>query len=200
MPSSRQFHRNPPGPISPAMTPKHLADPRDQLPIPHASPRLLPAPPGVESRSADLQQPTHRRSREPLHDHQLIDAGVHVPHPSRPKMANAFFKMSRSCSTRRSSASSSRTRPSRPTAAAPPWRIASRFQLYSRLGLDQPQSLTDRSGRMAVKEHLHRLRLELLGVLPPILLAFPQTSRLRFRHRPALLEPSRISQPTVRKT
>ena len=30
----RQFHRNPPGPVSPAMMPEHRADPRDQLPDP----------------------------------------------------------------------------------------------------------------------------------------------------------------------
>src|SRR5690606_2253281 len=143
-PFRRQLHRNPPSPVTPTVTPEHCADPRDQLPIPHFSPRLLRTAPCVEPGPADLQQVAHIRSPELFGEHQLIDPGVHVSHPSRPKMLNAFFRMSRSRSTRRSSASSSRTRASRPTAVAPPCCSSFRFQLYSRFGCDSPsRSQTD---------------------------------------------------------
>src|SRR5690606_8253799 len=138
-PFTAQFHRNPPGPVAPTVTPEHRADPRDQLPITHFSPRLLRTAPRVKPGPADLQQVADLRGLKAFSDHQLIDPRIHVSHPSRPKMLNAFFRMSRSRSTRRSSASSSRTRASRPTAVAPPCCSSFRFQLYNRFGCDSPR-------------------------------------------------------------
>src|SRR5580698_6933501 len=133
-----QLHRDSPRSITPPMTPEHLANHRRQFTVRFGPLGLFWTPPGVEPRTAYFQCVTHRRGRERLRENQLIDPGVHVPHPSRPKMESAFFRMSRSRSTRRSSASNSRTRPSRPTAAAPPWRTASRLQRYKMFGLDSP--------------------------------------------------------------
>ena len=56
---------------------------------------------------------------------QMSDHGIHLLYVFWLKMAKAFFKMSRSCSTRRSSFSSSCTRASNAVAAGP--LVESRF-------------------------------------------------------------------------
>jgi len=74
----------------------------------------------------------------------LIGDGYDVAQSLRLKMANAFFKMSRSRSTRLSSASSSLTRVSREEATGPLSRSSSRFQRYNRFVPERPnRSTTD---------------------------------------------------------
>ena len=80
-------------------------------------------------------------------------------------MANAFFKMSRSRSTRCSSNSSSRTRASRDVAAGPHCASCSRFQRYSRLVLDKPSRSIHPGDLLtfAQKGRVTSLRIEALG-------------------------------------
>src|SRR6185295_11274003 len=118
-----QLHGDSPRSVPSPMMPEDVDDLRNQFSIHGGPARLFFAPPGVEPRPADLQRVAHGRGRIALTEHQLIDPRVHVAYPSRPKMTSAFFRMSRSRSTRRSSASNSRTRPSRHAAAEPPRRI-----------------------------------------------------------------------------
>src|SRR5258707_450797 len=74
--------------------------------------------PGVVTGPADLQRGAGGSQRKSL-ERELFDEGIRFGYTCRLKMANAFFKMSRSRSTRRSSSSSCATRDPRVWAAGP---------------------------------------------------------------------------------
>src|SRR5690606_29540396 len=122
------------------------ADHRRQLLIALVSRRQAAVLPVIESRTTYRQHLADVSHGKVLADRNLFDCGEDVGYPSRPKMLNAFFKMSRSRSTRRSSSSSRRTRCSRSEASAflPPRN--SFFQRYSVLVAEIPsRSQTDRA-------------------------------------------------------
>ena len=112
--------------------------------------------PGVKARPADRQYLADRRHGTALTARDLLHRDEHIRYPSRPKMLNAFFKMSRSRSTRRSSPSNCRTRSSRSDATLlfPQGILSSSGTAGSSR---QPQPLADRRPRMTVEQHPHRL-------------------------------------------
>ena len=114
------FKGNASGSVTPLMFPEDVSYQRHELIVPLLSNRRSFVTPGVVRRATHLQHVTHRRDREALSGHDLIDRRIDIGHSLRPKMANAFFKMSRSRSTRRNSSSNCRTRASNDSAAAPP--------------------------------------------------------------------------------
>ncbi len=91
-------------------------------------------------------------------------SSISRPTRRRLKMAKAFFKTSRSRSTRRRSSSHWRTRLSRVAAAAPFWRSSLAFQRYNRLTLLRPRFSGHRFRAVAVEQHLDGLALQLVVI------------------------------------
>ena len=114
--------------IASAVPPEDVADEGHQFTILLLSSRLDQGLPGVIACAADLEGIAHGGHSEDSLEGELFDQGVGVGYALRLKMANAFFKMSRSRSTRRSSSSSWATRSPRVRAAGPARCTASRFQ------------------------------------------------------------------------
>ena len=110
------------------MGPKDFMNDRHELSVLQFAFTSDIAPTGVKPAAADVQHVADPGGLEALGDDDPVDGGKDVAYAFRPKMANAFFKMSRSVSTRLSSTSNRRTRSSRASAVRPDWPISSRRQ------------------------------------------------------------------------
>lgn len=98
----------------------------------------------VENGAGNVQTLAYFLNASGIVTDDLIGDGYDVAQSLRLEMANAFFKMSRSRSTRLSSASSSLTRVLREEATGPLSRSSSRFQRYNRFVPERPsRSTTD---------------------------------------------------------
>jgi hypothetical protein len=128
VPASSEFHSDAAGAVPPSMLPEDIADEGREFPIASVALTLRSMQPGVITGAADFESVAQNRQGKDLQESELLDEGVDVGYGIWPKMANAFFKMSRSRSTRRSSASSWATRSPRLRAAGPAWRNDSFFQ------------------------------------------------------------------------
>ena len=103
--SGVEFHGDPAHTVTASMMPEDVADQRQQLAISPGASGLGLASPGVEAGAADEQGVTESGHGEESLESELFNECVQVGYPLRLKMLNAFFRMSRSRSTRRSSSS-----------------------------------------------------------------------------------------------
>lgn len=120
------------------MLPKDVANERGQGGITRFTNRRITRQPGQAGRAADLQHLTHGAHGLGLANGDGFDSRIHVGHSLRPKMTNAFFRMSRSRVTRARSVSSSCTRASSDSATGPDAFSCSALQRYRTLGLASP--------------------------------------------------------------
>ena len=124
----RQLLGDPAGAVAAAVFPKHGPHQRRQRGLPALAARWLAIPPGVIRRPTHAQNSAYRCRGQRVVVGDRLDGGVHVGYSCRPKMANAFFRMSRSRSARCNSISNSRTRASSDVATGPVRSSWSRFQ------------------------------------------------------------------------
>ena len=100
-------------------------------------------------------RPKHRTPAKRQHaivQYDLIHGCVHVGHPSRPKMANAFFKMSRSRSTRDAAPLPVLSLGwSSVDAVLPDLPIKVAFPAVKKIHVGQPQAFRHRRGRVTVQ-------------------------------------------------
>lgn len=92
-------------PVAAFVSPEDVANQGEQLAIPLRASGLLLRTPGVEAGPADSQGLANDGHGEDSWKEDLFDDRVNVGYPPRLKMLKAFFRTSRSRSTRRSSAS-----------------------------------------------------------------------------------------------
>ena len=123
-----QFVRDPSSSVAAFVPHEDGHDSRDQLGVFPLTRSGLGRVPGVVCRPIDAEHFADRRYRLASLAGNRFDGGVNVGQTCRPKMANAFFRMSRSRSTRSNSASSWRTRSSRRSATGPALATSLRFQ------------------------------------------------------------------------
>jgi hypothetical protein len=100
-----QFHGDSPRAVPSLVPPENVANQRKQLAVALRAGRLLLTAPGVEAGATDSQSVANGMHGEGSWKEDLFDDRVDVGYPPRLKMLKAFFRMSRSRSTRRSSAS-----------------------------------------------------------------------------------------------
>ena len=100
-----EFHGDPAGTVAALVMPEDVADQRQQLAISTSAGRLGLATPSIKAGAADEQGVAQSGHGEESLESELFNESVQVGYPLRLKMLNAFFRMSRSRSTRRSSSS-----------------------------------------------------------------------------------------------
>ena len=113
------LNRNPTSSETPLVVSKDLVHFRNQSLLSCLTIRDVRRLPPVVSPASHLECFTDLPQRPRTFPRKSFHCRVHICYSLRPKIANAFFKMSRSRSTRLSSASSSRTLPSRDPATGP---------------------------------------------------------------------------------
>src|SRR6185312_16300401 len=138
-PGIGQLLGDPPGAVAALVTPEDGPDRFSERGGFLLARRRLATEPGVVGGATNVECLTHRGDRVDFRRAgNRLDRRIHLGHSLRPKMANAFFKMSRSRFTRSSSASSSRTRSSSVAATGPLWRSCCCFQRYRSVGPERP--------------------------------------------------------------
>ena len=100
-----EFHGDPAGAVTPLVMPEDVADQRQQLAISPGADALGLSPPSIKAGAADEQGVAESGHGKESLESELFNESVQVGYPLRLKMLNAFFRMSRSRSTRRSSSS-----------------------------------------------------------------------------------------------
>ena len=114
-----QLDSDPASAVAPLMLPEDVANERHEFPVPLFPCGFRMQLPGVITSPADFQGVAHRNQRKGALKGELFNEGISLAQAFRLKMANAFFKMSRSRSTRRSSSSSWATRSPKVRPAGP---------------------------------------------------------------------------------
>ena len=139
-----QFDGDPARAVAPLMMPEDVSNERHEFPVPLFPCRFRMERPGVVAGPADFQGVADRDQRKGALEGELFDEGIGFAQACRLKMANAFFRMSRSRSTRRSSSSSWATRSPKVRPAGPARCRIACFQLYRTFGSERPsRSATD---------------------------------------------------------
>ena len=119
VPIVMQLAGDPSSSVTSAMSLKDDPYQRSEFRICFFKDRGLRTSPGIERGAIHGHEFTDFCNRCDAFLADRFNSRIHICYSLRPKMANAFFKTSRSRSTRRSSVSSSRTRPSSELATGP---------------------------------------------------------------------------------
>src|SRR5690606_37289746 len=96
LPHGDQFHGDSPGAIAASMLPEQITDHRNQFLIALVSRRLALTLPGVVASTAHGERVADSNHGKRSFQGELFNQGVDIGYALRLKMANAFFKMSRS--------------------------------------------------------------------------------------------------------
>src|SRR5947207_6109219 len=120
------------------MLPEDVTNEGHEFPVPLFPCRFRMQLPGIITSPADFQGIAHRNQRKGALKGELFDEGIRLTQVCRLKMANAFFRMSRSRSTLRSSSSSWATRSPKVRPAGPARCRMAFFQLYRTFGPVSP--------------------------------------------------------------
>ena len=114
-----QLNSDPTSAVAPFMLPEDVTNEGHEFAVPLFSCGFRMQLPGVITGPADFQGVADGNQRKGALKGELFDEGIGLAQACRLKMANAFFKMSRSRSTRRSSSSSWATRSPKVRPAGP---------------------------------------------------------------------------------
>src|SRR6056297_2347135 len=129
-------------PVATAVTLKDDSYQRRQLSIPFFKVCGLSSLPGIKRSSVHIQMTTDFGNISMTFLNDSFHGRIDVSYSLRPKIANAFFNMSLSRSTRRRSASRSLTFASSELATGPLFSSCSCFQRYKTLAFEMPNRST----------------------------------------------------------